>query len=87
MKFKKDFNCQVCLEVAVSAGYPNNGLYKLYIRKCKCELELGRYSISPVLPKTVVGVYINTKKTTFLQILKLRVVFIVLILFTTMTVL
>ena len=35
----KDF----CLDVAISAGYPNNGLYKLYIRKCKCELELGRY--------------------------------------------
>jgi len=30
------------VDVAISAGYPNNGLYKLYIRKCKCELELGR---------------------------------------------
>ncbi len=29
-------------EVSVSAGYPANGLYKLYIRQCKCELELGR---------------------------------------------
>ena len=30
------------VEVAVAAGYPHNGVYKLYIRKCKCELELGR---------------------------------------------
>ena len=29
-------------EISVSAGYPANGLYKLYIRQCKCELELGR---------------------------------------------
>lgn len=30
------------IEISVSAGYPANGLYKLYIRQCKCELELGR---------------------------------------------
>ena len=30
------------MEVAVAAGYPHNSVYKLYIRKCKCELELGR---------------------------------------------
>ena len=30
------------VEVAVQAGYPRNSVYKLYIRKCKCELELGR---------------------------------------------
>ena len=30
------------VEVAVAAGYPRNSVYKLYIRKCKCELELGR---------------------------------------------
>ena len=30
------------IEVAVAAGYPQNSIYKLYIRKCKCELELGR---------------------------------------------
>ena len=30
------------VEVAVAAGYPHNSVYKLYIRKCKCELELGR---------------------------------------------
>ena len=30
------------VEVSVAAGYPRNSVYKLYIRKCKCELELGR---------------------------------------------
>jgi len=30
------------IEVAVSSGYPQNSIYKLYIRKCKCELELGK---------------------------------------------
>ena len=30
------------VEVAVAAGYPHNSVYKLYIRKCKCELEMGR---------------------------------------------
>ena len=30
------------VEVAVAAAYPRNSVYKLYIRKCKCELELGR---------------------------------------------
>ena len=38
-----DDDDDVILDVAISAGYANNGLYKLYIRKCKCELELGRY--------------------------------------------
>jgi hypothetical protein len=28
--------------VAVASGYPQNSIYKLYIRKCKCELELGK---------------------------------------------
>ena len=36
------------VELAVSAGYPHNGLYKLYIRKCKCELELGRINRAQV---------------------------------------
>jgi len=30
------------IEIAISSGYPKNGHYKLYIRQCKCELELGR---------------------------------------------
>ena len=30
------------IEVAVASGYPQNSIYKLYIRQCKCELELGR---------------------------------------------
>ena len=36
------------VEVAVSAGYPHNTVYKLYIRKCKCELELGRINRAQV---------------------------------------
>ena len=36
------------VEVAVSAGYPHNSVYKLYIRKCKCELELGRINRAQV---------------------------------------
>ena len=36
------------VEVAVAAGYPHNTVYKLYIRKCKCELELGRINRAQV---------------------------------------
>jgi len=30
------------IEIAIAAGYPTNSIYKLYIRRCKCELEMGR---------------------------------------------
>jgi len=32
------------IEIAIAAGYPSNSIYKLYIRRCKCELEMGRIS-------------------------------------------
>ena len=32
------------IEIAIAAGYPTNSIYKLYIRRCKCELEMGRIS-------------------------------------------
>ena len=30
--------------MAIEAGYPTNIVYKLYIRQCKCLLELGQIS-------------------------------------------
>ena len=30
------------IDLAVEAGYPTELVYKLYIRQCKCLLELGR---------------------------------------------
>lgn len=41
-KLKQYSPCLEDIEMALSAGYPTNGLYKLYIRQCKCELQLGR---------------------------------------------
>ena len=38
------FCLQACLsdiKLAIEAGYPTNMVYKLYIRQCKCLLELG----------------------------------------------
>ena len=32
--------------MAIAAGYPSNTVYKLYIRRCKCHLEMGRISLA-----------------------------------------
>ena len=34
--------CMLDIDLAVEAGYPTELIYKLYIRQCKCLLELGR---------------------------------------------
>ena len=34
--------CLTDIKLATEAGYPTNNVYKLYIRQCKCLLELGR---------------------------------------------
>ena len=34
--------CLLDIDLAVEAGYPTDLVYKLYIRQCKCLLELGR---------------------------------------------
>ena len=35
-------DCLTDIELALEAGYPTHMVYKLYIRQCKCLLELGR---------------------------------------------
>lgn len=35
-------NCLTDIELALEAGYPTHMVYKLYIRQCKCLLELCR---------------------------------------------
>ena len=34
--------CLLDIDLAVEAGYPTELIYKLYIRQCKCFLELGQ---------------------------------------------
>lgn len=36
--------CLLDIDLAVEAGYPTELIYKLYIRQCKCLLELGKIS-------------------------------------------
>ena len=39
---KNYVDCLTDIELALEAGYPNHMVYKLYIRQCKCLLELTR---------------------------------------------
>ena len=35
-------DCLTDIDLALEAGYPTSMVYKLYIRQCKCLLELNR---------------------------------------------
>ena len=39
---KNYVDCLTDIELALEAGYPTHMVYKLYIRQCKCLLELTR---------------------------------------------
>ena len=41
-QLKKYDDCLTDIELALEAGYPTHIVYKLYIRQCKCLLELSR---------------------------------------------
>ena len=41
-QLKKYEDCLTDIELALEAGYPTHNAYKLYIRQCKCLLELCR---------------------------------------------
>lgn len=65
------------IEIAIAAGYPTNTIYKLYIRRCKCELEMGRIakaqavgtsSCSPLSFFTLFGQMTYQKSVSFICI-------------------
>ena len=47
-QLKKYESCLADIRLAIEAGYPTNIVYKLYIRQCKCLLELGKISDAQV---------------------------------------
>ena len=52
------------IEIAIAAGYPSNSIYKLYIRRCKCELEMGRISkaqeVASFFSSVLIPLFVNS---------------------------